>query len=140
MKKVLFSIVVAGWLFFDFSAVMAMNHEVKIEDKEGIGKYLTDTEGKTLYWYKKDSSGKSSCIGPCLEKWTIYYREAVSAPMGIKAEEFGTIIREDGKKQTTFRGYPLYYCINDITAGDINRQNGDNIVGLIINPDSFPPK
>lgn len=140
MKKVLFGIVVVGWLFFDFSAVMAMNNEIKIEEKDGIGKYFTDSDGKTLYWYKKDSSGKSSCNGPCLEKWTIYYREAVSAPKGIKAEEFGTVIREDGKKQTTFRGYPLYYCVNDIAAGDINRQKGDNIVGLVINPDNFPPK
>lgn len=140
MKKVLFSIVVVGWLFFDFNAVMAMNHEIKIENKEGIGKYLTDTEGKTLYWHKKDSAGKSSCVGPCLEKWTVYYREAVSAPMGIKAQEFGTITRKDGIKQTTFRGYPLYYCINDIAAGDINRQKGDNVLGLVINPDNFPPK
>jgi len=108
------------------------------QGKAGIGKYLTDTEGKALYQFKKDSPGTSACTGPCLEKWPIYYRETVAAPKGIK-EDFGTITREDGKKQTTFRGYPLYYWNNDKKTGETTGQ-GVNSVWYVINPDNFPPK
>lgn len=139
MKKTIVFLLVTGLLVIGVSLALGMHHAIKIQEKEGTGKYLTDTEGKTLYWFKKDSSGKSACSGPCLEKWPIYYRETVAAPKGIKEGEFGTITREDGKKQTTFRGYPLYYWINDQQAGEINGQ-GVNNVWYVINPDNFPPK
>jgi predicted lipoprotein with Yx(FWY)xxD motif len=139
MKKLTLALVIVGLLIFAVGAVMAMNHEIKIQQKDGIGKYLTDSEGKTLYWFKKDSSRKSACTGPCLEKWPIYYQEKVAAPKGIKHKDFGTITREDGKKQTTFRGYPLYYWINDKQPGDTSG-HGVNNVWSVINPDNFPPK
>lgn len=139
MKKMLMSLIAVSVLLFGVGVVMGMHHAVKIQEKEGIGKYFTDTEGKTLYWFKKDSPGKSACIGPCLEKWPIYYRETVAAPKDIKADDFGTITREDGKKQTTFRGYPLYYWINDKQAGETNGQ-GVNNVWYVINPDNFSAK
>jgi predicted lipoprotein with Yx(FWY)xxD motif len=139
MKKIFWGFAVVVILLLGIGTAMAMHHAVKIQEKEGIGKYLTDTEGKTLYWFKKDAPGKSSCSGACLEKWPIYYRETVAAPKGIKADDFGTITREDGKKQTTFRGYPLYYWVNDKQAGDTKGQ-GVNNVWLVISPDNFPPK
>ena len=139
MKKILLSFVLAGVLFLGISSVMAMHHAIKIQEKEGVGKYFTDTEGKALYWFKKDSAGKSACSGPCLEKWPVYYRESVKAPTGIEEKEFGTITREDGKKQTTFRGYPIYYWINDKQTGDTNGQ-GVNNVWFVINPGNFPAK
>lgn len=140
MKKFTMVLVVVVAVFaLGISIAMAMHHAVKIQEKAGIGKYFTDTEGKTLYWFKKDAPGKSSCNGPCLEKWPIYFREKVAAPKGIKAEDFGTITREDGKKQTTFRGYPIYYWNSDKSAGETNGQ-GVNNVWYVINPDNFPPK
>ena len=139
MKKTIMFLVVIGVLIFGVSVVMGMHHAIKIQDKAGIGKYFTDTEGKTLYWFKKDSPGKSTCGGACLEKWPIYYRETVAAPKGIKAEDFGTITREDGKKQTTFRGYPIYYWAGDKKAGETNGQ-GFNKVWSVINPDTCPSK
>lgn len=115
----------------------AAHHAVKVATKEGVGQYLTDAEGKTLYWFKKDSAGKSACSGPCLEKWPVYFRETVGATGKLKAEDFGTITREDGKKQSTFRGYPLYYFFKDEKAGDTNGQ-GVNDVWFVIDPDKFP--
>ena len=100
-------LVVIGMLLLSVGMVMGKHHAVKIQEKAGIGSYFTDTEGKTLYWFKKDAPGKSACSGPCVEKWPLYYRETVAAPQGVKADEFGTITREDGKKQTTFRALPL---------------------------------
>ncbi|MRR14836.1 MAG: hypothetical protein EG826_00095 [Deltaproteobacteria bacterium] len=139
MKKAGMSLLIIGVLFFAVSVVMGMDHAIKIQEKAGIGKYLTDTEGKSLYWFKKDSPGKSACSGPCVEKWPVYYRETVAPPAGVKAEDFATITREDGKKQTTFRGYPLYYWVNDKQPGDTTGQ-GVNNVWFVIEPDNFPPK
>lgn len=139
MKKVIGSLLSFCFLLVAGTMAMAMHHAVKIQEKEGVGKYLTDTEGMTLYWFKKDSSGTSACAGPCAEKWPIYYRDSVKAPEGVKAEDFGTITREDGKKQTTFRGFPLYYWVNDKKAGDTSGQ-GVNNVWYVIDPGNFPPK
>jgi predicted lipoprotein with Yx(FWY)xxD motif len=138
MKKLTMVIVAIGVLALGIGSALGMSNEIKIQKKEGIGKYLTDGEGKTLYWFQKDSKGKSACAGACVEKWPVYYRDKVAPPQGIKAGDFGTITREDGKKQTTFRGYPLYYWMNDKKPGDTTGQGVGN-VWSVINPDSFPP-
>ena len=140
MKRMSLGVLGFGLLFFlGAGLALAMDHAVKIQTKEGIGKYLTDAKGKTLYWFKKDSPGKSACAGPCIERWPLYFRDQVAAPKELKAGDFGTIAREDGKKQTTFRGYPLYYWMNDKQAGDTTGQ-GVNEVWFVVNPDNFPPK
>lgn len=139
MKRLTMAWVVIAMMALGIGTATGMHHAVTIQQKEGVGKYLTDTEGKALYWFKKDASGKSACSGPCLEKWPLYYRETVAAPKETKQEDFGTITREDGKKQTTFRGYPLYYWVNDKQPGDTTGQAVNN-VWFVINPDNFPPK
>jgi len=138
MKRIAVSLVAVGLLAVSVPA-WADHHAVKIGKKDGVGSYLTDTKDMALYWFKKDAPGKSACAGPCVEKWPLYYREAVKAPEGVKAEDFGTITREDGQKQTTFRGYPLYYWVNDKAAGDTLGQ-GVNSVWFVIDPANFPPK
>jgi predicted lipoprotein with Yx(FWY)xxD motif len=100
----------------------AAHHEVKVAKKEKIGSYLTDAKGMTLYVFKKDSPGKSACAGDCVAKWPLYYREHAAPTGELKASDFATITREDGQKQTTYRGMPLYYFAGDKAAGDINGQ------------------
>jgi predicted lipoprotein with Yx(FWY)xxD motif len=99
---------------------LADHHAVKIAKKDMVGSFLADTKGMTLYTFKKDSPGKSACEGPCVDKWPLYFRDAVAAKDGLKSEDFGTITRADGKKQTTYRGMPLYYFAGDKAAGDTN--------------------
>ena len=141
MKKVALLLVAVGMMALGISSVMAAAsfHEIKIQNKPGIGKYLVDYEGKTLYYYKKDPPGKTACLGSCMDKWSIYYRKTPEIPKELKADDFKTITRPDGKKHTLFRGYPLYYSINDKKAGDTNGQ-GINKEWFVINPDNFPPK
>jgi predicted lipoprotein with Yx(FWY)xxD motif len=122
-----------------FAMAWANQPAVKIADKDGVGRYLTDADGMTLYWFTKDSSGKSVCNGGCLEKWPVYYSESVAPPMGVDAKDFGTITRADGKTQTTFRGYPLYYFFKDGKPGDTAGQ-GVKGVWYVIDPRMFPPK
>jgi predicted lipoprotein with Yx(FWY)xxD motif len=118
---------------------LADHHAVKITTKEGLGHYLTDAKGMTLYWFEKDSKGKSSCAGECLANWPIYHRENVAAPKGIEPNDFATITREDGKKQTTFRGFPLYYFFKDGSPGDTSG-HGVKDVWYVVDPLNFPPK
>jgi len=115
------------------SAARADHHAVKVSTKDGIGSFLVDTKGMTLYQFKKDSPGMSACTGGCLTKWPLYYREAVAAKDGLKAEEFGTITRADGQKQTTYKGMPLYYFQGDMTAGDTGGQ-GIKDVWFVVAP------
>jgi predicted lipoprotein with Yx(FWY)xxD motif len=101
---------------------LAEHHAVKVAKKDGIGSYLTDIKGMTLYNFKKDTPGMSACEGDCLAKWPIYYVETVAAKDGLDAKNFGTINRADGKKQTTYKGMPLYFFAGDKAPGDTNGQ------------------
>ena len=90
--KALVALFVAALLITPTSA-LANHHAIKLAKKDGIGSYLTDAEGKTLYWFKKDTPGQSACAGPCVEKWPLYYRETVAPPEGLPVTDFATIKR-----------------------------------------------
>ncbi len=115
---------VASVLLFSTLATAAA---VEIRTKDGIGNYLTDEKGMTLYLFKKDTSGVSVCAGPCVEKWPIFTVENVTVPEGVHAADFGTITREDGNRQTTYKGLPLYYFFKDTHAGDTAGQGVNNV-------------
>jgi predicted lipoprotein with Yx(FWY)xxD motif len=137
MKKISTCAAVCGLLAFLVLPVAAMHHEVKIAEPSGLGKYLTDTQGMALYMFKQDSPGHSACSGGCVANWPLFYREKVVPPRGLASDDFGTISREDGAMQTTFRGYPLYYFKEDKKPGD-TKGNGMMDVWYLIDPDDFP--
>jgi predicted lipoprotein with Yx(FWY)xxD motif len=135
MKRVLMALVavlVVG-AFMTAGIAFAEHHAVKVAKKDGIGSYLTDIKGMTLYTFKKDSAGKSACEGPCVEKWPLYFQETVGPKDGLNAADFGTITRADGKKQTTYKGMPLYYFFKDAKPGDTTGQ-GVNDVWSVATP------
>lgn len=100
----------------------AQSDQVKVASKKDVGSYLTDAKGMTLYVFKKDSPGKSACAGPCVEKWPLFFSEKVTPSGGPKASDFATITREDGKKQTTYKGWPLYYFAGDKAPSETTGQ------------------
>ncbi|WP_308636818.1 plastocyanin/azurin family copper-binding protein [Paenibacillus silvisoli] len=101
-----------------------------------LGNYLTDANGRALYYFDKDTKGRSVCEGQCLVNWPAYLADGASAPTGAASADFGTITRTDGSKQSTYKGYPLYYFIKDTKHGDLNGQDV-NQVWFVINPASF---
>jgi predicted lipoprotein with Yx(FWY)xxD motif len=101
-----------------------------------LGNYLTDAKGMTLYYFDKDTKGVSNCIGPCLVNWPAFYAENISVPAGLTAADFGTIVRADGKEQTTYKGFPLYYWIKDVKRGDTLGQDV-NKVWFVVDPVKF---
>jgi predicted lipoprotein with Yx(FWY)xxD motif len=91
-----------------------------------IGPTLTTADGRTLYFvaqfafeprgntrYNSPSPGPAGCSGACLERWRPF-----AAPEGAKGEgEWGVVGRDDGSRQWTFRGHPLYTFLGDDGAG-----------------------
>lgn len=112
---------------------VAFGETLQISKKEGVGDYLADAKGMTLYVFTKDSPGQSACSGPCVEKWPLLQAETIKAPAGMKSADFATITRADGQKQTTYKGLPLYYFFKDVKAGDVNGQ-GVNGVWYVAKP------
>lgn len=95
-----------------------------VSNNAKLGNILTDGNGMTLYIFKKDSPGVSSCTGQCLVNWP-----ALSIVSGVlPAAETGvtgtlsTITRTDGIIQVTYNGMPLYYFAGDKQPGDTNGQ------------------
>ncbi len=131
-------LLVLGLLVASAASAWAEDIAVKVLQKEGVGSYLADGKGLTLYYFTKDSPGKSVCTGECLGKWPPLMSEGVTAGTGLEAKDFGTLARDDGK-QATYRGYPLYYFFKDANAGDTNGQ-GVAGVWFVIDPANFPPK
>jgi predicted lipoprotein with Yx(FWY)xxD motif len=119
--------------FLSAGIALADHHAVKVATKDGVGSFLTDIRGMTLYTFKKDTPGKSACEGECVAKWPLYYVEQAAAKDGLKDADFGTITRADGRKQTTYKGMPLYFFAGDKAAGDTNGQ-GEKDVWYVANP------
>ncbi|HHH20950.1 MAG TPA: hypothetical protein ENK87_03390 [Nitratifractor sp.] len=90
-------------------------------------RYLTDSQGMALYAFDKDSKNLSNCKDECLKKWPSFYADLHSVPKGLTKSDFGTIIRADGKRQTTYKGKPLYYFFKDIKVHDTK---GDWVKGV----------
>lgn len=98
--------------------------------------YLVDAGGKSLYYFDNDPQGASVCSGDCLTKWPAFHAENIVVPSLLNAEDFGEIIRPDGAKQTTFKGYPLYYWFQDESRGDIKGHNVGE-VWFLVDPENF---
>lgn len=87
-----------------------------------LGKILTDANGMTLYFYAKDTAGKSACTGACAGNWPPLTTTGTPvAPAGVTGT-VGTIKRDDGSTQVTYNGKPLYTYIKDTAAGDTKGQ------------------
>ena len=108
-------------------ATLAAAETVGVQTKDGIGSFLTDEKGMTLYVFNKDTQGKSACAGPCVDKWPLFAPDEVTGREGVAAADFGVITRGDGKKQSTYRGLPLYYFFKDSKPGDTAGQGVNNV-------------
>ncbi len=89
----------------------------------GLGKILVDSQGRTLYLFKKDSGTRSACFGACAIAWPpLRANGKPTVGSGASASMVGTTTRSDGKPQVTYNGHPLYLYQGDSTAGDTNGQ------------------
>jgi predicted lipoprotein with Yx(FWY)xxD motif len=109
--------------------------DLKVADSS-LGKIIVDSKGMTAYYFTKDkaNSGKSVCSGPCLVAWpSISTTSDTPKGTGITAK-LGTITRDDGSKQVTVNGMPIYLWQKDKAPGDVTGQ-GVNKVWYVVAPD-----
>ncbi len=88
---------------------------VSVAMTDGGLEYLTTKDGMSLYVYLEDDYNVSNCFNECLEKWPIFYSDEL-----LPEDGFGTLERNDGKKQSTYLEMPLYTFAGDKNPGDIN--------------------
>lgn len=100
---------------------------IQISTDAKFGAVLTDSVGRTLYFFSSDVAGTANCTGACETTWPVYYSSNASTDLNVNAAEVAVITRADGKKQSTYKGYPLYYYMNDLSTGQIN---GDGVAGI----------
>jgi predicted lipoprotein with Yx(FWY)xxD motif len=89
---------------------------------------LTNSSGRTLYWFAPDTPSKSVCYGTCAAYWPPVIGNPVAGP-GVTISKIATIARTDGTIQVTYAGHPLYTYIGDTAPGqasgnDINLNGG----------------
>jgi predicted lipoprotein with Yx(FWY)xxD motif len=97
----------------------------------GLGSFLSDGQGRTLYLFTRDAGGMSSCSGGCASVWPpVTSSTAVQAGIGASASLLGTTSSGGGQTQITYNGHPLYYYVGDINPGDTNGEQLNQFGGL----------
>ena len=95
-----------------------------LASKPDLGNYLVSPEGRTLYYFALDvpagaeQAPVSNCTAGCLAFWPTFHVDAPAVSGDLKVSDFGEFVRPDGAKQTTFKGWPLYFFAGDSAAGD----------------------
>jgi len=112
------------------SAVPAGSTQVKLiaSTVDGVGEVLTDDEGRTLYRYGKDISQppKANCNDACAETWPPLISDSPALVAGLDQELVSLVTRNDGRKQVTVGGWPVYRYAKDTGAGVAFGQNVSN--------------
>jgi predicted lipoprotein with Yx(FWY)xxD motif len=107
---------------------------VMVGKSDALGSFLVDDKGMTLYLYTKDTPNTSNCAGPCAKAWPpLLTTGSPVAGTGVDATKLGTTTRADGSIQVTYAGWPLYYYVKDLKAGDVTGQNVGS-VWFVISP------
>jgi predicted lipoprotein with Yx(FWY)xxD motif len=87
------------------------------------GDVLVDRQGMTLYTFDRDPELKSVCNAQCAADWP----PLVAAPGAKRAPPDLIIARDDGGRQWTYKGRPLYRSAKDRAPGDRAGQGADNL-------------
>jgi predicted lipoprotein with Yx(FWY)xxD motif len=101
------------------------SNTVGIAYKQGIGFYLVNGTGFTLYYHAADkpNTGTTTCVSSTCEKnWPAFYSSSLVPATGLNASAFGVITPYNSTKIVTYDGYPLFYWAFDTKPGDTTGQ------------------
>ncbi|ALG12313.1 hypothetical protein [Kibdelosporangium phytohabitans] len=114
---------------------------VRSMDVKPFGKVLTDDKGFTLYVFDKDtkSPSASNCNGDCAAKWPPLKAEDNIIAEGVDKSLIGSVTRQDGTKQVTVAGSPVYRFAKDTAPC---QANGEGVQGtwFVAAPDGSKAK
>lgn len=94
-------------------------------------------DGMTLYYYINDGNTMiSTCTGSCENTWRPFYADDIIVQGDLKSSDFATLVREDGKKQTAYKKWPLYRYGGDRNPGDVNGAGKKDGPWFVVKPKS----
>ncbi|MBC8082065.1 MAG: hypothetical protein H7Z21_02535 [Hymenobacter sp.] len=115
---------------------------VRLTTTDALGAHLVDAQGNTIYYFARDLAGTNNCTGGCAAVWPLFYEPNLVLGEGLQAADFATITTADGKPQTTYKGWPMYYYAPADAAGQNVREpagevRGENVgnVWFVLKPD-----
>ncbi|MBS1677793.1 MAG: hypothetical protein JST08_10455 [Actinobacteria bacterium] len=101
---------------------------VKVMSTPTLGKVIVDSQGMTLYDFRKDKGTTSACYGECAVAWPpLLTSGKPQAQGGARASLLGTTKRKDGTVQVTYAGHPVYGFVEDKVPGETN---GNDFTGF----------
>ncbi|HEY2777218.1 MAG TPA: hypothetical protein VGI77_04890 [Gaiellaceae bacterium] len=100
---------------------------VKAVKSKTFGTILVSSQGRTLYRYTVDRKNVNRCSSnaACNKYWPPLLVKAGAKPTagaGAKASRLDTIKANNGMRQVTYGGWPLYYFAGDSAAGQTKGQ------------------
>nr|WP_187398878.1 hypothetical protein [Micromonospora sp. WP24] len=101
-----------------------------------MGKVVTDEKGWVLYRFDNDSADppSSNCVDKCAAVWPPALTDGDPQLSGVAADDVGTITRQDGTRQLTLAGWPVYRYIGDKKPGQWKGQ-GVGGTWFVVAPD-----
>ena len=95
--------------------------------KTAIGAVLVDARGRTLYLFEKDRNGVSACNTACLGYWpALTSRGTPRAGKGVRQSLLRLGRADNGRRQVTYAGHPLYTFVGDKRAGQTTGEGLSN--------------
>jgi predicted lipoprotein with Yx(FWY)xxD motif len=102
-----------------------------------LGDILVDRDGLTLYVFKNDTAGTSTCVDACAQAWPPLIATSVAVGADLDDAAFSLIARPDGTQQLAVNGQPLYRFAGDAAPGDTTGQ-GLNAMWFVVSPSGTP--
>ncbi|MBC8087576.1 MAG: hypothetical protein H7Z40_09930 [Phycisphaerae bacterium] len=112
-----------------FAAIAVVALAVQANPTQISNGVMASKDGKTLYTFDKDATGKSNCNGGCAAAWPPF----VVANPALAGNGFTVVKRDDGSSQWAFQGKPLYFYAGDAKAGDANGDKQGGVWHVIRN-------
>ncbi|RZU74220.1 putative lipoprotein with Yx(FWY)xxD motif [Micromonospora kangleipakensis] len=84
-----------------------------------MGNVVMDQDGWILYRFDKDSADppSSNCVDKCAQVWPPALTDGNPQLQGVSDDKVGTVTRQDGTRQITIGGWPVYRYIGDKKPG-----------------------
>ena len=102
-----------------------------------LGSILTDKDNRTLYYFSNDAGGTNTCTGGCELVWPPVLTSSFIASKigaGLSAADFDSLTTASGKKQLTYKTWPLYYYAPVVGGTNVpepaGQTGGENVDGI----------
>ncbi|MGN9765525.1 hypothetical protein ACTMS2_10185 [Micromonospora sp. SD12] len=101
-----------------------------------MGSVVTDQDGWILYRFDKDTNDppSSNCVDKCAQVWPPALTDGAPDLNGVSDDKVGTVTRQDGTRQITLDGWPLYRYVGDKKPGQWKGQ-GVGGTWFVVAPD-----